>query len=179
LALNVGEDDEARFRILGILFGGGPEHKYRLAKQVDLISEEVGNWEKEYPFACPHGEMLLSARDYLSLFCGTEYGAGNFQGFEGVFRYMNQDFRLVFSAEDWRNGSMDYTHDSLDLVSGRRWCEKGNYGERKWAAPVIKEDTVSLPEPITFDNFLEKWKGISEFIGLEEMRKRGKLLDGD
>jgi hypothetical protein len=40
---------------------------------------------------------------------------------------------------------------------------------------VIKEDTVSLPEPITFDNFPEKWKGMSEFITPEEMRKREKI----
>jgi hypothetical protein len=71
---------------------------------------------------------------------------------------------------------MDHTHDSLDLVSGKRKCEKGNEGERRWAAPAVKEDTVSLPEPITFDNFLEKWEGISQFRTLEEMRKRDEIL---
>jgi hypothetical protein len=176
LALNAGKDDEKSFEILGILFGGTPEHKYRLAKQIDLISEEVGDWRKAYLFDCSYGEMSLGImRDSLSVSCSNEYGAGNFWSFQGVFKYLNQDFRLVFLTEYSHDGSLEYTNDSLDLISGRRRREKGNESKKRWRAPVIKEDTVSLPEPITFDNFPEKWKGMSEFITPEEMRKREKI----
>lgn len=181
LAMNEGKEDEKSFEILGILFGGNPDHKYRQAKQVDLISEEVGDWRKEYLFDCSPGEMSLGImRDSLSITCSLEYGAGNFRSFQGVFKYISQDFRLVFSTESSHDGSLEYAKDSLDLISGRRRRENGNESEKRWRAPEIKEDTVFIPEPITFENFLEKWQGMAAFLTPEEMRKREKdlLQDG-